>query len=75
MSVDIFQEKKCGVCNQIISFEDYCRDNPSISSQRAQDFWEDSLFLIFCPDCFFNLSERPFKQKRGYLNYYSRIKR
>ena len=75
MSLNSNQEKKCADCNRLITFKDFCSVNPSISYQRAEKFWEDSLFLIYCPECYFNRPERPFKLKRGYFNYYSRIKR
>ncbi|MFX0037553.1 MAG: hypothetical protein ACFE9I_18175 [Candidatus Hermodarchaeota archaeon] len=75
MSVNNEQEKKCAECNSLITFEEFCRINPSMSLDRAQEFWNDSLFSIFCPGCYFNLVERPFKVKRSYFNYYFRFRK
>ncbi len=69
------QEKNCTDYNQRITFEDFCRDNPSISLKRAHEFWKDSFFLIYCSDCYFNHPERPYKVKNGYFNYYRRTHR
>lgn len=75
MSINNEQEKKCAECNQLITFEDFCRINPSVSLKRAQDFWNDSFFSIFCSECYFNLPERPFKVKRGHFNYHIKFRK
>lgn len=72
MPLHEIKEKNCAECNHPLTFEDFCRINPSMLLKRAQEFWQDSLFLIYCPECYFSLPERPFKVKRGYFNYRSR---
>lgn len=64
------KNKACMVCKKLISFSEFIRDNPSISELRAIDLWNDSMIAIFCPDCYFNLPERPFKAKRRRFNYH-----
>ena len=68
------QEKKCADCNQTLTYEEFCQINPSLSREKAQEYWNDSTILIFCPDCYFKLPEKPFKSKRGYYNYFSRFR-
>jgi len=66
------ENKNCADCNQLITFKDFCRINPTFSLEQAKEFWDDSMFLIYCPECYFNLAESPFKTRRGYFNYYKR---
>lgn len=68
------QDRKCADCGNTISFLEFLRDNPSISIVRAKDLWNDSLISIFCPDCYFNRPEKPFKIKRGYFKYHLRFR-
>ena len=69
------KEKKCANCNRVITFGDFRRINPSIPLIKAESFWHDSMFLIYCSECYFNLPEKPFKLKTGYFNHYHRIQR
>jgi hypothetical protein len=64
------KNKKCADCGRSISFLEFLRDNPSFSKSRAKQLWKDSIISIFCPDCYFNRPEKPFKTKRGYFKYY-----
>jgi hypothetical protein len=66
------EDKTCMACKKTISFPEFVRDNPSLSELRAKDFWNDSMIAIFCPDCYFNLPERPFRAKRRRFNYHSK---
>ncbi|MFX0021195.1 MAG: hypothetical protein ACFE9S_02645 [Candidatus Hermodarchaeota archaeon] len=66
--------KVCMVCKRSISFSEFVRDNPSISELRARDLWNDSMVAIFCPECYFNLPERPFRIKRSYFNYHGKYR-
>lgn len=38
MSINNEQEKNCAECNQPITFEDFCRINPSFSLERDKTF-------------------------------------
>lgn len=67
-------EKKCGECNQSLTFEDFCRINPSLILKKAHDYWNDSMILIYCPDCYYKLPEKPFKRRRRYEKFQSRNK-
>jgi hypothetical protein len=68
-------EKRCDDCKKSLTFEEFRRINPSITEQQAQEFWNDPMILIYCPDCYFKRPEKPFKAKRGYYNYSSRFRR
>lgn len=74
MNQHITKNKNCAVCNQQLTFEEFCQINPSISYKKANEYWNDPMILIYCPDCYFNLPERPFKRRRGYFNYMSRFR-
>jgi len=69
------QNKKCADCGKSIAFSEFCRDNPSFTKERAQNLWNDSMISIFCPNCYFNRPEKPFKTKRGNFNYNSRFQK
>jgi len=75
MTLGELQDKPCGDCGKLISFSDFLRDNPSISELRAKILWNDSMISIFCPDCYFNRPEKPFKLKKAYFNYYGRFRK
>ena len=75
MMTENYPTKKCTDCGKSISFLQFLRDNPSFSPYRANELWNDSMISIFCPDCYFNRPERPFKTKRGYFTYTIRSKR
>ncbi|MFX0042980.1 MAG: hypothetical protein ACFE8L_08720 [Candidatus Hodarchaeota archaeon] len=66
--------KNCADCNQSLTFEEFCQINPSISRKMAKKFWNDTMILIYCPDCYFNRPERPFKKRRGYYYYSNRFR-
>jgi len=68
------REKKCDDCNKSLTFEDFWQINPSFTEKQAQEFWNDPMVLIYCPDCYFNRPEKPFKIKRGYYNYSSKFR-
>jgi len=72
MTREVPQNKICVDCGKLISYSEFLRDNPSISELRAKDLWNDSMITVFCPDCYFNRPEKPFKVKRGYFNYYGK---
>ena len=63
------EDKVCFVCKKSISFSEFIRDNPSISKLRGKELWDDPMVAIFCPNCYFNLPERPFRAKRRSFNY------
>ncbi|MFX1417462.1 MAG: hypothetical protein ACFE9N_00935 [Promethearchaeota archaeon] len=67
------QNKKCADCGKFITFSEFCTINPSFSEERAKSLWNDSIISIYCPECYFNRPEKPFKQKRGYFNYHLRF--
>ncbi|UCC18417.1 MAG: hypothetical protein JSV62_09900 [Promethearchaeota archaeon] len=67
------QIKRCTDCGKSITFSEFCLYNSSISKERAKDLWNDSMIVIYCPECYFNIPEKPFKQKRGYFNYHLRF--
>jgi len=75
MIIEDSQNKKCADCGKFIVFSEFCRDNPSFSKQRAKDLWDDPMINIYCPECFFNRPEKPFKKKRGYHYYQLKFKR
>ncbi len=56
--------KNCCDCGKLLSFHEFCRINPSLSDKRALDLWENPLITPYCPLCFFNRKEKPFKRKR-----------
>jgi uncharacterized protein YlaI len=68
-------KKQCADCGKSISFQKFLTDNPSFSKMRAKELWNDPMISIFCPECYFNISEKPFKIKRGYFNYQNKFRR
>ncbi len=56
--------KKCCDCRKLLTFREFCRNNPTLPFIRARDLWEDPLITPYCPNCFFNRPEKPFNIKR-----------
>jgi hypothetical protein len=67
------EPKECGDCGQKIPFNIFLRDNPTIAIGRAKDLWEDPLIITYCPDCFLNRPEKPYRRRRRYF-YNDRLK-
>lgn len=65
--------KKCGDCGQLIPFHIFLRDNPTISKSRAQELWNDPFIIAYCPQCFLNRPEKPYRRRRRYY-YNDRLK-
>lgn len=57
--------RNCADCEKIISFKEFCRDNPLLNESAAKDFWNNRLYSIYCTECFYNRPERPFKVRRA----------
>ena len=65
--------RKCTDCQKIIRFDDFCRDNPLLNESTAKEIWNNELFSIHCPDCFYNRPERPFEIRHGrHRSYYQK---
>lgn len=67
------ESKECGDCGKGIPFQIFLRDNPTISLKRAHNLWKDPLIIPYCPECFLNLPERPYRRRRRYY-YHDRLK-
>ena len=65
----LVSSKNCCDCGKLLSFHEFCRINPSLNNKRAQDLWENPLITPYCPLCFFNRKEKPFKRKRREYSY------
>ena len=62
-------EKNCIDCGKLITFETFCKENPSISLGNAEELWENPLISVYCYDCFFKRPEKPFKKRTRYYKY------
>jgi len=66
--------RNCADCQKIITFEEFCRDHPLMSKPTAKMFWNNKIFSIYCPNCFYNRPECPYKNLRGrHRSYYEKI--
>ena len=65
--------RKCGDCGTLIPFNIFLRDNPTISMERAQKLWNDPFIIPYCPQCFLNRPEKPYRRRRRYY-YNDRLK-
>ena len=66
----LVSSKNCCDCGKLLSFHEFCRINPSLSDKRALDLWENPLISPYCPLCFFNRKEKPFKRKHREYSYH-----
>ena len=64
--MEYIKTRKCG---KSILFQIFLRDNPIISMKRAQKLWKDPFIIPYCPECFLNRPEKPYKRRRRY--YYN----
>ncbi|MBY9020181.1 MAG: hypothetical protein KGD67_03915 [Candidatus Lokiarchaeota archaeon] len=71
--VSFSQERNCINCKKTISFDKFLLDHPQYSTERALFIWNDELLSIFCPECFLNAPEKPYKQNR-YTYFQSYLK-
>lgn len=62
--------KKCSDCGKSITFQEFCSQNPSLKFFKARKLWDDPLITPYCPSCFINRPEKPFKIKIRHLNKY-----
>jgi hypothetical protein len=62
--------KNCCDCGMVLSFEQFRQNHPSLSKARLRSLWEDPLINIYCPACYFNRIERPYKRKRRDFQWY-----
>lgn len=69
MNMHIQSFRYCIDCNKKMTFNEFCRDNPSLNKKKAIEYWNNTLYSIHCPNCFFNHSAKPFKIKKGYQRY------
>ena len=67
--MNIMKYKNCCDCGKEMTFQEFCRDNPSLQTGKAFELWEDTLISAYCPNCFLNRYEKPFKIKKRRLNY------
>ncbi|MFX1391059.1 MAG: hypothetical protein ACFE9Z_13425 [Promethearchaeota archaeon] len=75
MTPEDLLKKECADCGKLVSYSKFLNDNPNFSEIRAKELWNDPMISIFCPDCYFNLPEKPFKVKRGYFNYQGKFRK
>lgn len=64
------QIRYCADCKNPLKFEEFCRDNPFITKEKVSEFWNNEIFSLYCPKCFINHPEKPFKIKRGYHRFF-----
>jgi len=69
--MDLFSaERTCPDCKKSISFDEFLANHPQYSKEKALLFWNDKIFTILCPKCFFNAPEKPYK-KNKYTYFHS----
>lgn len=68
--MQILPEKNCGDCGKLLSFREFRSINPSLNNETASDLWKNPLITPYCPSCFFNRNEKPFKRKRREYSYH-----
>lgn len=57
-------QRSCSDCKKTISFDEFKANHPQYSKKRALLVWNDDLLSIFCPQCFLNAPEKPYKKNR-----------
>lgn len=64
-------QRNCSDCKKSILFDEFLQNHPQYSKERALLIWNDELFSIFCPKCFLNAPEKPYKKnKYSYFESY-----
>ena len=63
------ESKSCCDCGLFIPFAHFKAINPSLSSQGAKGLYENPLIEIYCPNCYFQRPEKPYKKKRRSYHY------
>ncbi len=57
-------ERNCADCKKSISFDEFLTNHPQYTKERALLIWKDEIFSIFCPKCFLNAPEKPYKKNK-----------
>jgi hypothetical protein len=66
------ESKSCCDCGLSIPFTHFRAINPSLSMPEAKELYENPLIDIYCPTCYFQRPEKPYKNKRrAYYNKFS----
>ena len=60
--------KSCIDCGKRISFQEFCEINPSLKEKQAESLYFNPIISIYCPKCYFERPEKPFKKKRRRLD-------
>jgi hypothetical protein len=63
-------QKQCGDCRMILSFEQFRQNHPTLSEAQLKSLWEDPLLTIYCPVCYFNRPEKPYKRRKRDSQWY-----
>lgn len=62
--------KKCIDCGRRMKFQEFFNQNPSLTLINAQKLWDDPLITAYCPECYFNRPEKPYKTRFRKRNKY-----
>ena len=65
------ESKNCCDCGLSIPFSQFRENHPSLSKFHAKKLYEDPLMAIYCPNCYFQRPEKPYKKKGR--QYYTKI--
>ena len=68
----ILPDKLCFDCRKILTFQEFRINNPSLSLQKAIKLWKDPLITPYCPNCFLNRPEKPYKTRKRDFSYYKK---
>lgn len=69
------QIRFCIDCGKTINFKEFCQNHPLLKNESAKELFNNPIISIYCPSCYFERPEKPFKIRRRTFNYYnSKIK-
>ena len=69
MVQDTMKIKHCCDCNLPIPFAHFMAMHPFLSKLDAKELYENPLIGVYCPNCYFQRPEKPYKKRRRYTYY------
>jgi len=64
MFQDPIESKKCCDCGLSIPFAEFRTIHPFLSKFDAKELYENPLMGVYCPNCFIQRPEKPYRKRR-----------
>ncbi|MFW9951134.1 MAG: hypothetical protein ACFFKA_13530 [Candidatus Thorarchaeota archaeon] len=75
MEENIKSIKSCIDCGKPLQFKEFCENHPLLKTEYAKELYFNPIINIYCPNCYFERPEKPFKvRRRSFIYYHTKFK-